>query len=256
MAVGSTNDGGGFALNYSNYGPGISIVAPGGRYANYDEDYNIFSTGVHHWIDTVDENGHIYYHHHLYPIYTWGGGTSASAPFVTGVAGLVKGYAKTRNISLSNDDIRRIIEISADDIPGSEPGYDIYTGYGKVNARKALEMLNAPWQMIHGYSPAGSPTNWAYDGTFSGYVPYWPLSQSVNLSNAIRYKVTQDNPTASLLQQFSKSVPKAICLDAKLAISGLAPLPRFMRSEERCRYDWTNYLREESIIFYCNNTYL
>ncbi|MCI0721229.1 MAG: S8 family serine peptidase, partial [Acidobacteria bacterium] len=78
------------------------------------------------------------------PDYELLSGTSMAAPHVTGLATLLKGY----NSSLYNDDIENIVKLSAQDIndpldPTTGPGWDQGTGYGRINARKALERLGA-----------------------------------------------------------------------------------------------------------------
>ncbi len=60
-------------------------------------------------------------------------GTSFSAPFVSGVASLI--LAKRPN--LSPVQLERMLTMSADDV--EDPGWDRLTGYGRLNARKALE---------------------------------------------------------------------------------------------------------------------
>jgi subtilisin family serine protease len=60
-------------------------------------------------------------------------GSSFSAPFVTGVASLIL----AKNPKLNPDQVQRMLLMSADDI--ESPGWDQLTGYGRLNARKALE---------------------------------------------------------------------------------------------------------------------
>lgn len=60
-------------------------------------------------------------------------GTSFAAPLVTGVASLML----AKNPALTAEQIKRMLMMSADDI--EDPGWDLATGYGLVNARKALE---------------------------------------------------------------------------------------------------------------------
>ncbi len=60
-------------------------------------------------------------------------GTSFAAPFVSGVASLI--LAKNPNLSAAQ--VERMLLMSADDV--ETPGWDQLTGYGRLNARKALE---------------------------------------------------------------------------------------------------------------------
>ena len=68
------------------------------------------------------------------------GGTSASAPQVSGVAALVMSYAKKSNVSnrinLTLDDYKKIIRFSTDD--KGPVGWDPSYGQGRLNAMKAM----------------------------------------------------------------------------------------------------------------------
>jgi subtilisin family serine protease len=55
-------------------------------------------------------------------------GTSMAAPIVSGLAALLKSY----NNNLSNDDIKQIIRLSADNVPA---------GFGRINAGRALALV-------------------------------------------------------------------------------------------------------------------
>lgn len=118
--------------DFSTYGSAIDVVAPG---------VEILST----------YRGGIYFSD---PNYEYLDGTSFSTPAVAGVASLLKGY----NPNLYNDDIERIIQLSADDITTSPAttGWDQYTGYGRVNARKALDYLRTPYVVNKPYSLGGT----------------------------------------------------------------------------------------------------
>jgi len=78
--------------------------------------------------------------------YTNGAGTSFAAPFVAGIASLLKGY----NTALYNDDIIHIIEMSTNSVGNVAPtAYTNSAGYGRVNAQEALQYLQAPYTIEH-----------------------------------------------------------------------------------------------------------
>jgi len=116
IAVGATNEnkqrcsptdwGSGYGSNYGDY---LDVMAPGN---------NIFST-------TTAENG-------LIGPYTIESGTSAAAPFVSGIAALLMSHFPTWN----NTQVVDQIEQTATDI--GTAGWDKYTGFGLVNAYSAL----------------------------------------------------------------------------------------------------------------------
>ncbi|MEZ5691808.1 MAG: S8 family serine peptidase [Rickettsiales bacterium] len=64
-------------------------------------------------------------------------GTSFSSPITAAVAALVK----SANPALTSTQIEQILKDSADDIGAT--GYDIYYGYGRVNAYQAVELAKA-----------------------------------------------------------------------------------------------------------------
>lgn len=97
----------------------------------------------------------------LFTDYLRASGTSFSAPYVCGVASLIL----AQHPDFDNDSIQMALRHSADDLlnPISDgqdyPGFDIYSGYGRLNARKALELgsvaiakISSP---ILGSAPAG-----------------------------------------------------------------------------------------------------
>ena len=97
----------------SNYGNHIDVVAPGNFIYGLD---NLSNTN--------------------YEVY-WGG-TSQATPLVTGLSALLLAQDTTR----SPDEIREIIHSSAEDEVGNPtediPGFDIFYGYGRINANEAL----------------------------------------------------------------------------------------------------------------------
>jgi len=116
IAVGAT-DQDDARVFFSTYGSAIDVSAPGA---------SILST-YRNGITFSDPN------------YEYLSGTSMAAPFVTGIASLLKGY----NPNLYNDDIEHIIQLSADD--KGPTGWDPEYGYGRVNAKKALDYLRYPY---------------------------------------------------------------------------------------------------------------
>lgn len=105
----------------SNYGPQVDVTAPG---------VHIYTTDIMNKAGYSSGN------------YEDGfNGTSAATPHVAGVAALVLSVAP----SLKASEVEEIIKSSADDI--SPKGFDNYTGYGRINAfkavSKALEIVNA-----------------------------------------------------------------------------------------------------------------
>ena len=100
--------------SYSNWGDWIELSAPGGDGADY-----------HAWIlSTYLDNG-----------YAWAYGTSMATPHVSGLAALVWSY----DSSLTNQQLRQHLRNTADDI--GDPGKDVYFGYGRINAYRALNEL-------------------------------------------------------------------------------------------------------------------
>ena len=92
------------------------------------------------------------------PALTFGGGTdlkwsgtSAATPHVAGVATLVAAHARAQGIDLSAGELIQIVRMSADDLtdPGNgyAPGWDLTSGWGRVNALEAVR---------HGGARAGS----------------------------------------------------------------------------------------------------
>jgi len=96
----------------SNYGEGIDIVAPGVKIPA-----------------TTNGGGYT----------TQFNGTSSACPHAAGVAGLI--YSVSPGVNAY--DVRTIMQVQADDI--GSIGYDLETGYGRLNANKSVRnLLNTP----------------------------------------------------------------------------------------------------------------
>jgi hypothetical protein len=130
LAVGATdqND---LSYSYSNYGSALDVMAPGAGYT------------------TLRGGG-----------YGGFGGTSAASPHAAGVAALVV----SANLSLSAGAVSSIVKDAADDL--DLLGWDQFTGWGRVNAYKAVTGANSPTADTQAPSVSlTSPTNGA---TISG----------------------------------------------------------------------------------------
>jgi thermitase len=92
---------------WTNYGEWVELAAPG---------VNILSTV---WNDS----------------YSYMSGTSMACPNVAGIAALILSQFP----NLTRDQLRYLLRDSVDDL--GNPGFDIYYGYGRVNARKAVERV-------------------------------------------------------------------------------------------------------------------
>ena len=121
---------------------------------------------------------------------TYFSGTSAAAPVVSGVAGLIISQGLNRSFNLTNDDVRHILEQTADDIQTYGIGFDNETGFGKVNAYKALALLAPPNQLYHVESYGGTSVKihdidiWIYIGS------KWGLTAG-NYIDVDQYEITK-----------------------------------------------------------------
>jgi thermitase len=104
VAVSATNENDSSA-DFTNYGDWIEVAAPG---------VNVYST----WLNDT---------------YISLSGTSMSTPHVAAVAALLWGQFP----DITRNQVRAQLRYTADDL--GDPGFDIYYGYGRVNARRAVE---------------------------------------------------------------------------------------------------------------------
>jgi len=112
----SATDQNDYKASFSNWGEWIELAAPG---------VHIFSTMPTYHV-TLNDYGFSMYYDYL-------DGTSMACPHVVGVAALVWSLYPNK----TRDWVRLWLRYSADDV--GDAGFDVYYGYGRVNARNALE---------------------------------------------------------------------------------------------------------------------
>lgn len=132
IAVGATNNRDEVA-EFSTIGSWMDVSAPGGTDFPNDEN-DIYSTYI----------GNSYAYDH---------GTSFSAPVVAGISALMLSI-NVPGIILDNDDVENILEMTAED--KGETGFDIDYGWGRVDARNALDKLLLPYSIGHRITTGGS----------------------------------------------------------------------------------------------------
>jgi len=114
--------------NYSNGGEEVEVTAPGGGAKTYEGD-KIYST----WPTYITYEG---FRTGIRGPYAWLSGTSMSSAHVAGIAALLL----TSEPNLTVQQVRIRILSTVTDI--EDAGFDTKTGYGKVNAYKALTSNN------------------------------------------------------------------------------------------------------------------
>ncbi len=129
IAVGATDADDNIA-SYSDVGPEINVVAPGGYGGTFDSD-DIYSTMPNY---TVYLN--IYYG--VSQNYGYLAGTSMATPHVTGLAAMVLDICPSKTPA----QVREIIEKSADDL--GPTGFDTTYGYGRINEFYAVAPPDVP----------------------------------------------------------------------------------------------------------------
>jgi len=126
---------------YSGYGPELDLVAPSGG-EGWDD---WFATMGRDWMWTTDITGAAGFSEWNSEDgweagmldYNANGGTSSACPVAAGVAALILSVEP----ELSNVEVRQFLEYSAKDL--GEPGRDDYYGWGRVDARAALDLVLA-----------------------------------------------------------------------------------------------------------------
>jgi serine protease len=151
IAVGSTNWSDARA-SYSNYGPGIDLVAPGGDSNPTGSPYGLILSTVYS-ATTPTSNG----------TYNWKAGTSMASPQAAGLAALLFATGMT-----DAGEVLARIRSTVDDLGAA--GYDTQFGAGRINAYRAVtgQDPNAPPVAVVGgpYAGAeGSPVQFSSAGS-------------------------------------------------------------------------------------------
>ena len=112
--------------------------------------------------------------------YCYVSGTSMATPHVAGLAALIL----AKNPSFTNEQVRQAIRKGADDV--STPGLDIYSGFGRINSFKSLQVVSPLAVKIGSFSRnINNPKLLEIKGTaagpnFSGYELYYSKGSSTN----------------------------------------------------------------------------
>ena len=123
---------------YSNYGPSLDVVAPGGNTA-VDQNGDGYADGV---LQNTFGNTTVDWAYWFYQ------GTSMATPHVSGVAALLL----TRNPSLTPDDVRSVLQSTAEDLGAA--GWDSSFGWGLVDAEAALRSFAEPVHLLLSVNPS------------------------------------------------------------------------------------------------------
>jgi len=134
--------------SYSNYGPGLDIVAPGGD-LGVDQNGDGYGDGILQQTFSGSPSNFGYYFY---------SGTSMATPHVAAAAALVISKGQTQ----TPDGVRDALQSSADDLGSA--GYDEVYGSGRLNASAALGFVPGPTDN----PPTVSITSPANGATVSG----------------------------------------------------------------------------------------
>ena len=143
----------------SNFGSWIDFVAP----------------GVYHYTTKRNGNNYEYF-----------SGTSCATPLALGVAGLVLSVSQRRGLNLSNDDLRHILRLTAEDI--EDPGFDERTGFGRIDAYEAVRLVSEPFEVIR-ENLVGGASELVFSGNWETINGYGGLAAGVY--NVDKYKVSR-----------------------------------------------------------------
>jgi len=175
----------GTVWNYSCRGDNLDVVAPSGNINLSGDVVTTDRQGIDGYYNASGTSGDYCY------VF---GGTSAACPQVAGAAGLILSQGLNRNYNLTVDDVRHILEITANKLGKAD--FTNETGYGLINAYSALQLLSAPYQLFHEETYGGTSTlqssnmEWilgsAYFGLAAGvyFVDKYQVTKHVTFQNS------------------------------------------------------------------------
>jgi len=190
---------------FSNYGSELEIMAPSSGHYKPTSIPGIWSTDI---TGSAGDNESDYIGRCT--------GTSTSAPIVAGVAALILSLEP----DLTNEEVRHFITQSARDL--GEPGRDEYYGWGRVDARAALDMVLA--------KRADLNDNWRVDmEDLLILIEYWRTNEpSADIAPATKRDGIVDDKDLELFMQYWQT---------KIPISGLLAHWRLDETEGMVAYD-------------------
>ena len=186
IAVGSsTKDN--TSSSWSNSGSQIEFLAPGGTDFTLTNPKNIYST-------SFDGN------------YNYKSGTSNAAPLVAGAASLLLAYKP----DLTNEDVKNILINSCDKLEEMNgESFNNKCGYGRINLKKAMELLESPYSLVHGNTTLTK----LYDNIRMAFTDDPILPFGVYFGDAYKLSIDRDNinyletPMAWLPKGYSPNFP-------------------------------------------------
>ncbi len=185
---GSSNDGGIGAAVTNAIAHGMVVVSAAGNDGNSSASYlcsrtdvlavaSLTSSGAKSsfsnygsWVDVAAPGSNIYstYSNHNTPTYTYLSGTSMAAPFVTGMAGLLR----SRVPSISKNALDTLIITTADNIDAQNSGYIGLLGSGRINLATAVSQIFAG-QIGSDQRFGLSPLSVNFSGSAPGVIDTW-----------------------------------------------------------------------------------
>jgi len=148
--------------SFSSYGDFVDLAAPGSRVMSCipGSNYGVMS------------------------------GTSMASPHVAGLAALIR----SRNPTLTNGEVRQILESTADDL--GTAGWDRFYGHGRINGRRALEATPLPTPPIPTPTPSPPPQplwppdcqEWVTNGDFEeASLTPWQVAGEATLDETVAH---------------------------------------------------------------------